>query len=409
MPATIAKKLSSLWREVETFDVKNDVDSFQRLDRAIRSHIKVVNEVAIAVDHTGGHYSEPLVNFLQAKGYTVYHLETKAVKAARERLLDQESKSDTIDAISSAYLLYLRDAHGISFRISALMPELGSSASLLKSLVLQRTQFSKLASQATNRLHQYLLAVFPEGEAQYFHQLLRITYRYPTPRDIIASRGFKMVASISDKDKTSILELAHNTVGIPGETYRWLIQDLSLQRLEYLQKQDVLTKIIRKQVAQHPYGDILLSFPHLGEIGAATLIGVVQDITRYSDKKKFKKILGVYARQTQSGGSPSRASQGKEGSRDGRRVLFQVCFGCIRKKVRDSDFRDYYRRQVVRGKPRMKALVATMGKLAEIIYHCLKTGEPYEYQGKYKVLEKKDRVGAYTSDQDLSVVSARAN
>ena len=34
----------------------------------------------------------------------------------------------------------------------------------------------------------------------------------------------------------------------------------------------------------------------------------------------------------------------------------------------------------------MKALVATMGKLAEIIYHCLKTGEPYEYQGEYKVI-----------------------
>jgi len=32
----------------------------------------------------------------------------------------------------------------------------------------------------------------------------------------------------------------------------------------------------------------------------------------------------------------------------------------------------------------MKALVSTMGKLAEIIYHCLKAGEPYQYQGKYK-------------------------
>jgi len=31
----------------------------------------------------------------------------------------------------------------------------------------------------------------------------------------------------------------------------------------------------------------------------------------------------------------------------------------------------------------MKALVSTMGKLAEIIYHCLKTGELYQYQGKY--------------------------
>ena len=27
----------------------------------------------------------------------------------------------------------------------------------------------------------------------------------------------------------------------------------------------------------------------------------------------------------------------------------------------------------------------SMGKLAEIIYHCLKTGELYQYQGKYKV------------------------
>jgi hypothetical protein len=32
----------------------------------------------------------------------------------------------------------------------------------------------------------------------------------------------------------------------------------------------------------------------------------------------------------------------------------------------------------------MKALVATMGKLAEIIYHCLTRGERYEYQQKYR-------------------------
>lgn len=32
----------------------------------------------------------------------------------------------------------------------------------------------------------------------------------------------------------------------------------------------------------------------------------------------------------------------------------------------------------------MKALVSTMGKLAEIIYHCLKNNEPYKYTGIYK-------------------------
>jgi transposase len=358
--------------------------TFERLDRAIRSYISSSDEVAIAVDHTGGHYSEPVVHFLHMRRYTVYHLETKAVKAARERLLDQESKSDVIDATSAAYLLYLRDVHGLSFRISAMTPELGSKAAALNALVLQRWQFNKLASQATNRLHQFLLAVFPEGEARYFNQLLKITPCYPTPEDILASNGLEAIEGLRQKDKRNILELAANTVGIPGQVYQWLIRDLSDQRMEALAKRDALTSILRTQVATHPYGDVLLSFPHLGEITAGTIIGIIKDIGRWPDKKKFKKALGVYSSLTQSGTSPGRGRQGKEGSRHGRRVLFQVCLGCIRTNAHDNDFKDYYLRQVAGGKPRMKALVSTMGKLAEIIYHCLKAGEPYQYQRKYR-------------------------
>jgi len=162
---------------------------------------------------------------------------------------------------------------------------------------------------------------------------------------------------------------------------------LSFQRIESLAKRDALTAIIRKQIAVHPYGDILLSFPYLGEIAAATIIGIIKDIERWPDKKKFKKALGVYSSLTQSGGDSGRTRQGKEGSRHGRRVLFQICFGCIRTNALDNDSKDYYLRQVARGKPRIKALVSTMGKLAEIIYHCLKVGEPYRYQGKYRTTE----------------------
>ena len=104
----------------------------------------------------------------------------------------------------------------------------------------------------------------------------------------------------------------------------------------------------------------------------------------WPDKKKFKKALGVYSSLTQSGGKSGSTKQGKEGSRHGRRVLFLVCFGCISTKAFDNDFKDYYLRQVARGKPRIKALVSTMGKLAEIIYYCLNAGVPYQYQGKYR-------------------------
>lgn len=151
------------------------------------------------------------------------------------------------------------------------------------------------------------------------------------------------------------------------------------------------------QVRAHPYGHILLSFPFLGEIAAATIIGVIKEIDRWPDKKKFKKALGVYNSLTQSGTVPGRTKQGKEGSRHARRVLFQVCFGCVRANAHDNDFRDYYHRHVARGKPRIKALVSTMGKLAEIIYHCLKMRELYGYQGGYRAstvsADKKSQAG----------------
>jgi len=159
IPLALLEQPGNTWEKVKPLNIRNNLADFERLDNAIRSHISSAKEAAIAVDHTGGHYSEPIVYFLQARGYDVYYLETKAVKAARERFLDEESKSDIIDSTSTAYLLYLRDLHGLSFRISATTPELGSRAAALNSLTLQRWQFHKLANQATNRLHQFSLVV----------------------------------------------------------------------------------------------------------------------------------------------------------------------------------------------------------------------------------------------------------
>lgn len=385
LPSALLEQRPEVWRTAKFLNIRNNARDYARLDEAIKSEVDTVDQAAIIIDSTGGHYSEPLLYFLQSKGYSVHYLESKAVKAARQRLLDQDSKSDLIDSVSFALLLYLRDCHGVSFRVSATAPELNSRAATLKSLMLQKWQYSKLGTQATNRLHQYLLAVFPEAEAQYFSQLIKITHRYPTPRDILRGRGLKTVKNLSEEHKAAILELANDTVGVPGDTYRWLIRDLSLQRIEYSRKQEEIMSVVRDDLKSHPYTNILLSFPGLAEIGAATLIGIIQDVARFPTKKKFRKALGVYARWTQSGNSPGHSYAGKEGNREGRRILFLACLVCIKTCTRENDFKDYYLRQLALGKARMKALVATMGKLAEIIYHCLNAGEAYQYKGTYKV------------------------
>ena len=113
------------------------------------------------------------------------------VKAAKERFLGEENKTDKLDAAILAYLLYLRDSQGSSLHITATKADLNSSATLLRSLILQRMQYVKLSTQATSRLRQYLLAVFPEGESKYFKQLLKIVSYYPIPVDILNSNQLK--------------------------------------------------------------------------------------------------------------------------------------------------------------------------------------------------------------------------
>ena len=85
--------------------------------------------------------------------------------------------------------------------------------------------------------------------------------------------------------------------------------ELTAPNLIYFSPKNQLCK---DSVLVHIISDTF-SFPFLGEIAAATIIGIIKNIERCPDKKKFKKALGVYSNLTQSGGSPGRTRQGRVG------------------------------------------------------------------------------------------------
>ena len=378
----VLKNKSNEWKKVKPILIKNNIKDYESLHKAIHRQAKDASSVSIAVDRTGS-YSLPIVHFLVSKEYKVYFLTNQSVKAAKERLLKEENKTDKLDSAILAYLMYLRDYHGLSLNISATQPDLESHASLLRSLVLQRAQYVRLEVQATNRLHQYFFVVFPEGEMNYFSQLLRIAPYYPTPRDILCN-GLNGIEKITEKDRKSIIALAQDTIGVPGEPYHWIISDLCEQRSDAHLKVLLISRQIKKEVDAHPYGPILRSFPFVGDVIAATLIGIVKDISYWPNDKTLKKVLGVYGREYISGASPPVRRPGKSGNRAGKVALFQACIGCIKKTSPNNDFKDYYERQISHNKIWIQAMANTSGKMAEIMYHCLKTGVKYQYQGKYK-------------------------
>ena len=147
-------------------------------------------KVKIAIDQTG-RYSEPLAYFLQNKGYQLYYVGSKAVKGIRKYLLNEEDKNDVLDAIKFAYVLCLKDNNNLEFGINKVVLQMDSQAIVMRTLILQQFQLTKLIVQIRNKIRQLVYVVFPEGEKSYFVDLLKILEDYPTPPDILKASNAK--------------------------------------------------------------------------------------------------------------------------------------------------------------------------------------------------------------------------
>ena len=217
VPITVFRDNKTEWKKTKSITIGNNRHDFENLDSLIKSQGLLTDQVNIAIDHTGGHYSEPISYFLNTKGYEVYYLGPASVKAAKEWLLGEENKTDKIDSATLAYLLYLRDFYGVNLHLSVTSASFDSQASLLRSLLLQSNYYRKLGAQTTSRLRQYVHAVFPEGEERYFLQLVKILHNHPTPGEIMSNPDVFEKIRIMLSSRKAICELANQTVGIPGD------------------------------------------------------------------------------------------------------------------------------------------------------------------------------------------------
>ncbi|MBL7125901.1 MAG: hypothetical protein ISS58_01655 [Dehalococcoidales bacterium] len=85
------------------------------------------------------------------------------------------------------------------------------------------------------------------------------------------------------------MNLAENSIGVPGDNYAWLIRELGILRTDLISKCEIITSAIQKQLDANPYAEVLNSFPLLGTIATATIIGILKNIDNWANKKKLKK------------------------------------------------------------------------------------------------------------------------
>jgi transposase len=124
------------------------------------------------------------------------------------------------------------------------------------------------------------------------------------------------------------------------------------------------------------YHDSLVSIPGLSAVGAALLLGEVGDPSRYRSSKEWVKLAGLNLIENQSG---RLKREGKRISRVGRPVLRHILyFLSIPLRTHNPEFRVHYLQLRKRGKPAMKATVASMHKILRLTFSLCKSGQCYQ-------------------------------
>lgn len=374
----------------ELIHVQNRQNEFLELASNIRRICSSPTGVSILFESSSLGMLPPLVYFLQQQGYCLFQVPAEAAMEARRRLLGHEAKTDELDASALAYLLYLHQVFGLSLRIARVTPSINGQREVLRLLVSQRWQLVKMHTQISNRLRPLVAAVFPEGEEEFFNALLRILPRMPVPEDLVVAgkAGDLKMPGMSRSRKNRLLFLAETTVGLPGELFREAIRTFAELRQDIEKHRKHIERLLAEELHDNPAYDILLSFPGMGTLTAATLLGAIGDVERWKSVAAFKKGMGVYGEIKQSGAASPRTLRGKGGNRAAKRTLYQLVVLSLSPHIPENDFRDYYRKQIAHGKPGKKAMFATMAKLAKILYFCLQKGVPYQYQGHALQIER---------------------
>ena len=135
---------------------------------------------------------------------------------------------------------------------------------------------------------------------------------------------------------------------------------------------------VEQLIASHPYTPIITSFPVKSPLWTATLISMIGTIDRFRNYGEFRAYAGWYPKVEQSGTSVHSSSLANDGARSLRNVFGQMALMYLTPHYHATAFYRFYQRLVARGMRKSSALGHVAGKLASVLYCCLKTMTAYD-------------------------------
>lgn len=362
----------------KAFSFSNSIDGAESLILKLEAF---KNELEVGMEATG-HYWLSLYSYLVEKNFTVRVINPIQTDGWRQGIEIRKRKTDIIDSLLIADLLRYGD-----FVETSLSNEDYLS---LRNLSRFRSYLISSIGDLKRKTIALLDQVFPEYASSFSNIFGKtskeILSNFSTPsdfEDINSDDLNTFLESVSKKNYASkkideLSKKASSSFGINFCLDSFSLQiKMLIEQISFIQNQvsNVENEI---EVLLEKLNSPITTIPGIGSVNAATILGEIGDIKRFSNPSKLVAYAGLDASVSQSGEYESTYNHmSKRGSPYLRRALFQ---SALRAEFCDPVFSDYYQKKISEGKHHLVATNAVARKLCHTIFAVLTKDEPYQVQ-----------------------------
>jgi transposase len=337
------------------------------------------DQVRLTVEGGSG-YSNVIEKFAWARGWEVTRVSATAVKAYREHIMGQNSKTDEVDARAIASL-------GLSAALSHTRSE---ARTALRRATRDRDRLAKDKTRLVNRLRQAIAEMVPEFTTAVLPRLdqaavLHLLLHHPDPCEW-ARLGAVGLKSLLNAAKVKCSVVLAEKLAIAARGFENVLQprekSIRLAEIKMLARRlqnskDELAETLRylELLAEDDEQVKLLeTITGAGLVLSTSIMAEIQDINDFARESKLASYAGVGLKKHQTGKS---ADYWLPQTRANRRLKHYLLHLAMLNSRLDPRSAAYVSRKLATGKKPLQARRALARHLIRVLYSMLKKSKPY--------------------------------
>ena len=365
---------------------KKLVDSFQ-LDDTFEGHHELFNaikgcvdnypnaEIYAALESTGGYennWLNTLKNYQKVFNIKVARVNPLGVAHDNKASMNR-NVTDAISALNIAEFL-INHPDKIIYEQDDSWKSLRRNWNFVEMQKKQRVQTINLLEILLYDANPTLLSYMTEKLSNW---ILETIIQYPTSKLLAKAKAakFSKIPYVTLAKAEEIIASANNSIASAvDENIEVLIKQIALQIKMFDQTIDSQMTLIEKELVC-PEVDILKTFKGIDTTSAIGLVLEIGAVERFHTVKSISCFFGLHPKFKQSGDKTMGIKMSKQGSKNMRKILFNIAFGATNYNPLISEV---YQRKLSEGMSKMAAMGVCMHKILRIVYGMLKNKKAFD-------------------------------